>query len=77
MRLPCVTTPLANNALRGTPGEHLLVGQTAPEIAEHISSLLAQPAAATQLASQGLDFVRKSYNWASATSRLEQLFKKA
>jgi sugar transferase (PEP-CTERM/EpsH1 system associated) len=77
MRLPCVTTPLANNALRGTPGEHLLVGQTAAEIAEHISSLLAQPAAATQLASQGLDFVRKSYNWASATSRLEQLFKKA
>jgi sugar transferase (PEP-CTERM/EpsH1 system associated) len=77
MRLPCVTTPLANNALRGTPGMHLLVGQTADELAAHISDLLAQPTEAALLATQGLDFVRKNYNWASATSRLEQLFKKA
>lgn len=77
MRLPCVTTALANNALRGTPGEQLLVGDSAEELAQHISGLLARPAEATLLANQGLAFVRKSYNWASATSRLEQLFNKA
>ncbi|SMC00213.1 glycosyl transferase group 1 [Hymenobacter roseosalivarius DSM 11622] len=76
MRLPCVTTPLANNALRGTSGEHLLVGQTAAELAAHISDLLAEAEQAKALAQRGLEFVRENYNWATATRRLERLFEK-
>ncbi|MBC6607951.1 glycosyltransferase [Hymenobacter sp. BT188] len=76
MRLPCVTTPLANNALRGTVGEHLLVGQSAAELAAHISDLLAKAEYAKSLAKRGLEFVRENYNWATATSRLERLFEK-
>ena len=74
MRLPCVTTPLANNALRGTPGQHLLVADTAPALAASISELLAAPAEAARLAQAGHEFVRQHYDWAAATAQLENLF---
>ncbi|MBC6990159.1 MULTISPECIES: glycosyltransferase [Hymenobacter] len=76
MRLPCVTTPLANNALRGTPGEHLLVAQSAAELAASISELLSKSAHADALARRGLAFVSEHYNWDAATSRLDALFRK-
>ncbi|SHJ48218.1 sugar transferase, PEP-CTERM/EpsH1 system associated [Hymenobacter daecheongensis DSM 21074] len=74
MRLPCVTTPLANNALRGTPGQDLLVGETAAELAAHITRLLAEAPLAEALAARGQEFVRQQYNWAAATRKLEVLF---
>ncbi|GAA4007090.1 TIGR03087 family PEP-CTERM/XrtA system glycosyltransferase [Hymenobacter fastidiosus] len=74
MRLPCVTTTLANNALRGVPGEDLLVGNTAAELAGHIAGLLAAAPLAAGLAERGQQFVRRHYNWAAATRQLEVLF---
>ncbi|TGE20008.1 glycosyltransferase [Hymenobacter elongatus] len=74
MRLPCVTTPLANNALRGVPSQDLLVGESAAELAAHITGLLSETEAAEALAGRGLEFVRRHYNWAAATGRLEALF---
>jgi sugar transferase (PEP-CTERM/EpsH1 system associated) len=75
MQLPCLTTPLANNALRGTPGRHLLVAEGAPALAEAVASLLADEAAAAQLAAAGRTFVAETYDWAAATARLENLFR--
>jgi glycosyltransferase involved in cell wall biosynthesis len=74
MERPCVTTPLANNALRGRPGEDVLVGESAPELAALIISLLNDPAAAAQLGRQGRRFVQEHYNWEAATNKLEALF---
>ena len=74
MCLPCVTTPVANNALRGTPGRHLLVADEAPALAAAIGELLAAPAEAQRLAAAGHDFVRQHYDWGAATARLENLF---
>jgi sugar transferase (PEP-CTERM/EpsH1 system associated) len=74
MQLPCVTTPLANNALRGTPGQHLLVAASAADLATAIGKLLADEAAAAQLAQRGHNFVRTTYNWATTTASLENLF---
>ena len=75
MQLPCVTTPLANNALRGTPGRHLLVADGAPALAEALASLLADGAGAARLAATGRTFVAETYDWAAATARLENLFR--
>jgi glycosyltransferase involved in cell wall biosynthesis len=75
MQLPCVTTPLANNALRGTPGQHLLVADGAPALAEALAGLLADGARAAQLAAAGRTFVAETYDWAAATARLENLFR--
>ncbi|OGX88883.1 glycosyltransferase [Hymenobacter glacialis] len=74
MQLPCVTTPLANNALGGSSGEQLCVAEGGAALADAISTLLDDSAGAAQLATRGLDFVKNSYNWAAATSRLNALF---
>jgi sugar transferase (PEP-CTERM/EpsH1 system associated) len=73
MQLPCVTTPLANNALRGTPGQHLLVAEGAADLAAAIGQLLADEAAAAQLAQRGHTFVQATYDWAATTAQLENL----
>jgi glycosyltransferase involved in cell wall biosynthesis len=74
MCLPCVTTPLANNALGGTDGQELRVADTAPALAEAISSLLEGGPGAAALAERGHRFVKARYTWAGATARLEALF---
>ena len=74
MELPCVTTPLANNALGGSAGRHLCVAEGAEALAEAVVALLQNAAYSEQLAESGLDFVKTNYTWAGATSRLEALF---
>ncbi|UOQ68182.1 glycosyltransferase [Hymenobacter volaticus] len=74
MRLPCVTTPLANNALHGRAGQDLLVGESAAELAECITSLLTDSDLATRLARQGREFVQEHYDWEASTNQLEALF---
>ena len=74
MALPCVTTPLANNALGGTDGRELRVAATAAELATAIADLLARPAEAGALAARGHAFVQQRYTWPGATARLEALF---
>lgn len=74
MHLPCVTTPLANNALGGTDGQELRVADTAPALAAAISSLLADGAHAGALAGRGHAFVKARYTWPGATAHLETLF---
>lgn len=74
MQLPCVTTPLANNALHGRAGQDLLVGESAVELAECITSLLTDADLATRLAGQGREFVQEHYDWEASTNQLEALF---
>ncbi|MBF9220636.1 glycosyltransferase [Hymenobacter ruricola] len=73
MHLPCVTTPLANNALGGTDGQELRVADSAPELARAIIGLLDDAAAAEALAARGQAFVKARYTWAGATAQLEAL----
>ncbi|WP_375435485.1 glycosyltransferase [uncultured Hymenobacter sp.] len=74
MELPSVTTPLANNALHGRPGQDLLVGESAAELADGISSLLTNTELAARLARQGRTFVQEHYNWEVSANQLESLF---
>lgn len=74
MQLPCVTTPLANNALRGVADTQLLIGDSAAQLAAHILTLLTDAERATALAKNGNDFVQQQYDWAGSTARTEQLF---
>ena len=74
MQRPCVTTPLANNALRGRPSQDLLVGESAAELAAHICTLLTSAENAAQLGAQGRAFVQQQYDWEASTDQLEVLF---
>lgn len=74
MQLPCITTPIANNALGGTEGEHLLIGATAADLAGHIINLLNDEQQADRIARKGFTFVHGHYNWESATDKLSIKF---
>lgn len=74
MRLPCVTSNLANNALGATPNEHILIGEKAEDFAHLCIKLLRDEKMANQVAANGFEFVSKKYNWTNSTKKLEDLF---
>ena len=71
MRLPCITSQLANNALDATNGENILIGNTPGEYANHIIHLLENEESRNKIAQNGYNFVRKKYNWDNSTALLK------
>lgn len=71
MRLPCITTTLANNPLGAEIDKEILVGNNEQELAEHIITLLTDKEKADTLAQNGYDFVHRVYDWGEATGIME------
>jgi sugar transferase (PEP-CTERM/EpsH1 system associated) len=71
MRLPAITSPLANASLGAKPNEEILVGSNAEEMAQHIITLLTDTQKAEQIAHAGYDFTNRVYDWGKATNLLE------
>ena len=76
MGLPAITSPLANASLGAKPGEEILVGSNANELAQHIITLLTDKEKAESLAQAGFDFTNRVYDWGKATERLEEAMRK-
>jgi len=70
MKIPCITSELANNALHGTHNENIIVCNKPQEYADAILRLLDNPAEADRLANAGLDFIKKNYSWRKMTEPL-------
>ena len=75
MRLPCITTSLANKPLGAEENKEILVGNNEQELAEHIISLLTDKEKAETLAQNGYDFVHRVYDWEMATNIMENKMK--
>ena len=75
MHLPCVTTSLAASPLGATPGQHLLVGDSADAIADLLVSLLSKEAR-QPIADAGRRFVLDHYSWHAAVEPLEKILNK-
>lgn len=73
MKIPSITSELANAALNAKNGDEILVGKAAEDFAGHIISILDNQELATKLAENGYKFVHQNYNWAAATQKLEDL----
>lgn len=73
MQIPCVTSQLANQALKAKENDEILVAGTAEEYARHIITLLENPQKAHEIALNGSNFVRKNYSWEKETAKIEQL----
>ena len=71
MRLPCITTNLANNSLHAEEGKEILIGNNEQELAQHIITLLTNKDKADTLAQNGYDFVHRVYDWGMATKIME------
>ena len=73
MKIPCITSSLANQALNAKPGEEILVGETPQEYAHHILTLLKDKDSAASIGEKGLQFVLKNYSWETETAKIEAL----
>jgi len=70
---PCVTSPLANNALGAVNNKSILIAENAKEFAEKIIYLLKNQSAAREIAENGYDHVISNFDWKSTTEKLEKL----
>ena len=71
MRLPAITSPLANASLGAKPDEEILIGNNAEEMARHIITLLTDKEKAEHIAQAGFDFTNRVYDWGKATAIME------
>lgn len=76
MKLPCVTSTLANNALGAKPGEEILVADVPEQYARCIISMLNDEAMLNRIAENGYRYVIDNFNWQHTTQLLEKLFEK-
>ncbi len=74
MGLPCITTDLANNALKATPNKEILIGNTTDEIIDCIEQLINNQELYRVLSMQGRQFVLENYNWSAVSQPLKNLF---
>jgi len=73
MKLPCVTSQLANNALGAIPNKNILIGNSDMEYAEHIINLMNDDQLCDNISQNGYQFVKENYTWEGSTSILEKL----
>ncbi|MGI6719163.1 MAG: glycosyltransferase [Bacteroidales bacterium] len=73
MKLPCITTPTANNSLGATYNESILIGKTKEELAKNILTLLDNKEKADEIANNGYKFVINNYNWETNGKKLEEI----
>jgi sugar transferase (PEP-CTERM/EpsH1 system associated) len=73
MKLPCITSELANNALGAEHGKQILIGRDTEEYVSHIFHLLKDQEFRNDIAEQGRDYVRQNFNWEHATAKLNDL----
>lgn len=73
MKLPCITSELANSSLNAEPNEEILIGNTPEEYAQHIIALLEDEEKRITLAENGYQFVMNNYDWYQATKKLESI----
>ena len=74
MKIPAITTPLANDALQAKDEHEILIGENADELAFRIIRLLDDANLHQKIAKNGFAFVKKNYSWEEATEKLNQIF---
>jgi sugar transferase (PEP-CTERM/EpsH1 system associated) len=73
MKIPSVTSALANNALEAKPDVEILIGNTAIDYAKHIIRLLDDENFRQQISEKGYSYVSSRYNWENASKHLNDI----
>jgi sugar transferase (PEP-CTERM/EpsH1 system associated) len=71
--LPCITTPLSNNALGAIPNQEIMVCSSPDDFAHSIDLLLNNSDQYQLLQNNGLKLVHQSFGWEGATAPLLNL----
>jgi polysaccharide biosynthesis protein PslH len=73
MKIPCITSELANSALCASPGKEIIIGVKPEDYANHIVRLLDETDFANSIAEAGFEFVNKKYDWEKTTINLTNI----
>ncbi len=69
--VPIVATSVCNHGIGATPGEHLMLADTAEDFAAAVLTLLNDPQACARLGVAGQQFIRARYDTEAAIARWE------
>jgi glycosyltransferase involved in cell wall biosynthesis len=72
---PVVSTPGTCRAMQANPGEHLMIGETAPELAGHVLAALGDEVLRSRLGAAGRRYVEQYHDWGSVAARLERVYR--
>ncbi len=72
--LPIVSTTIGYEGIALTPGEHLLVGDSAPEFAAALVRVLRDPALGRKLAAAGRRVAEEVYDWRVVNPQVEAAY---
>lgn len=75
MKIPSITTKLANDALKAKDQQEVLIGDDAKSLAKNILKLLEDAEFYTKLAENGFQFVNTEYSWEESTAKLEKIMR--
>lgn len=71
MRIPCVVSPMANNALGAKPDEEVLVANSPEEYAQKIESLLEDNDLYKRVAEAGYHYVLNQFSWDEEAKKIK------
>ncbi|MGE0560686.1 MAG: glycosyltransferase [Flavobacteriales bacterium] len=73
MKLPCITSNLANNALGAEHNNNILIGNSPEEYAKHVLNLLENQDIYNSIAENGFNYIKQHFTWEGTTQILENL----
>ena len=73
MGLPCITTPLANDAINATHGKQIFVANTKEEFIKIAQELLNNEALRIEIGNNAKEFVQNNFSWTTSTGKLIEL----
>ncbi|MEQ8624302.1 MAG: glycosyltransferase [Vicingaceae bacterium] len=73
MKIPCITTPLANNALKATPNKSVLIANDPEEFKNCIIKLLKNLNLTDEISNNAFKFVGEKYSWEKSVEQLKLL----
>ncbi len=73
LKIPCITSTLANNALKAKDGESILIANTPEEYARHIQDLIFYEDKGKMIGQSGYYFVLNNYSWEAENNKLEEI----
>ncbi len=71
---PVVSTPMGAEGIEAKDGVHLLLAETASDVARQTCRLLSDPALGARLACNARNLVRERYQWPSIADEFERIF---
>ena len=74
--IPCVTTPLANNAINAKNGEEILVGTTIEEIISLVKQLKSDDDLYLKISGNASELVKTKFSWEQSIVNLIDIIKK-